>query len=157
LDRSAILVRLGGWLDGRIRNERTLRTEIERPLGIASEGPIELVAPGAGGQGPVGGRPVVALDVDGNRWLLHHAGGFAFQPVGEEALHLMPDVDWGTGPTVVGAGVRPRADQRLPGAAQVLEGAQHRVRVPIAPAADQEGRAGDRVVVLAQRPILPLL
>ena len=55
------------------------------------------------------------------------------------------------------SGVQPGADQQLLWACQRLVGAQVAVRVAVAPAADQEGRAADRAVVLAQRAVAPLL
>ena len=80
----------------------------------------------------------------------------ALAPVVEPAHHLVQVVDPRPRDGNVGHGVVPRADQHLLRHRQLLIQAQGRVRIAVAPSADQEHRAADPVGHAADRAVPPV-
>src|SRR5204862_119517 len=88
--------------------------------------------------------------------LVHDPGVDALQPLIPPAKRLLQETDRGPGHAVVRIDVPPGADQAFARTAETGEEARDRIRVRVGPTADRVNRAGDRAVVFAHRPVLPV-
>src|SRR5438445_745745 len=79
--------------------------------------------------------------------LAHDASVLASQPMRKETQNLIKEVDARTGHRNIGPTVHPRSHEEFLGRLQLRVHSKHRVRVSIAPAADQENRTFDSVIL----------
>ena len=124
--------------------------EMEGARRRAGRRPRGLGPPLPGRLQPVHDRGLGRLHPDHDRRLVHHAVLYTLAPVVQPAHHLAEVVDPRSGDGRVRQGVIPGTHQHLDGQAARGERAvqaQRRVRIPVAPAADQERRARDRCSV----------
>src|SRR5262249_31286532 len=89
--------------------------------------------------------------------LIHHAGIDALEPVIPPTQHLLQETDLGAGKGKVWIRVCPWPDEPLARYRQSLEQAGNCILIAVGPAADRVDGTLDRGVILARRPVLPIL
>src|SRR5262245_27774665 len=88
--------------------------------------------------------------------LVHHAGIDALEPIIPPPKHLLQEADLRAGPRKMRIPMCPRPDEPLARNRQPLEKAWNRILIGIGPTADGVYGALDRLVILADRSMLPI-
>ena len=136
--RPVVVAVTGSSGSGRLVRQAAVLAEMELELPATGGPQVALPAPVPRRLQAIGARLVVALDVDADGVLVHDAVFLTPEPVVAPARDLGDPVDTGSGHGDTGSSVIPGADEHPFRDIQMLEAAQRRIGVTVAPATDHE-------------------
>ena len=142
-DRGAIFILVVSLFTARrsLERQQPLGAQFVHALFAALRLEIRLRPPVTAGLSPRRQRLVVGLHVDLHRGLVHHPVVLVLEPVVAPAHHFAQPVDPRTGNRHIRPRVIPRPHQQPLRHLQRSEGAQRRIGIAVAPAADHKHRA----------------